>query len=425
MLKRTRIAVISDLHIGTEAVSLDLCPHELDEEKKVGLQTDFISVFKNYVKTDEFKKGGPIDLLCVTGDISNRASPIEFRRAHEVLMELASSLGIEHEQVYFVPGNHDVHWPVMKLEPKEFWDKFRYEPFLQENLIFKDRVDAAETGAFHTQPHFVAWNNDSRLIVGINSAAFDSPEPEHKKHHGLIPEATLIALEEYLASLTWSSSELRICLLHHHPILYSDPQPNIPDFSAATNAGKLFEILSKYQFDLVVHGHKHYPQLTHRAAVTNGHPVTVLGAGSLSAKLSSQWNGIAQNQFHVIDVEGRNVHTNGTFGFVATWNHVSGKWREGHSQLGLCATEGFGTLSTPHEIKSAITEKITAIFQDTNVQMCDWTLLSKQIPYLKHSKNSIVFEAMNEVAKDLGCDLYGDIDSKKAKWAIIRIKDGA
>lgn len=341
------------------------------------------------------------------------------------MIELAAALGLRDDQIYFVPGNHDVHWPVMNLKPKEFWNEFRYKPFLQDSLIFKTRMDAADIGAFDTYPHFVAWNDESKLVVGINSAAFDSPEPDHKKHHGLISEETLNGLEKYLKGLIWNPSDLRVCLLHHHPIIYSDPQSNIPDFSAATNAANLFEILSKYNFDLVIHGHKHYPQLTHHAAGTNGHPVTVLGAGSLSAKLSSQWNGIAQNQFHIVEIEGRNENTNGTFGFVATWNHVSGKWREGHSQLGLCATEGFGTLSTPHEIRLAIAEKFVQIMADPKIQMCTWELLVQKIPHLKHSKNSIVFDAMSKVADDVGGIVFGDVDSKKTKWAILRLKDGA
>ncbi|MRV75803.1 hypothetical protein GJ700_29230 [Duganella sp. FT92W] len=422
MLAKTRIAVISDLHIGDDPIALDLSPHDLPEEKKVGLPKSFLETFEKYVSSDSFKMAGSIDMLCITGDISHKANPNEFRHANDVVSKLAVALNIPEEQVYYVPGNHDVHWPVMQLQPQTFWQQYRYKPLLQPDLIFQRRHNEKKIGAFDTDPHFVVWHSEKRLIVGINSAAFDAPEPEHGKHHGIVHQETLDSLENYLNSISIASDELRICLLHHHPINYSDVNPNYPDFSLATNAGNLFELLSRNRFDLIIHGHRHIPQLLHRATTTNGHPITILGAGSLSAKLNSEWYGVAQNQFHVIEVAGRNDETSIAYGNVATWNFAGGVWKESHHQLGLCATEGFGSRSTPIELQQSIENQLTSYFSST--AFCRWNLLEEAIPALRYASTKVAYEALCKAAEAIGVEVVAGMDTKKQNWMIVKSSDG-
>jgi 3',5'-cyclic AMP phosphodiesterase CpdA len=418
MLNKIRIALISDLHIGREAVSVDLCPHQIDPSKEVGMEREFLRKLETFLASDEFKKDGPIDALCVTGDISDRADPIEFILADKILKQLADALNLSLDSIFFVPGNHDVHWPVMKLDPASFWANYRYEPLLQKDLLFRQRLTAAHDGAFHESPHYAIWKTSGCLIVGINSAAFDDPKPADGKHHGLINQDTLEKLENALVNIPYEPNQLRVCLLHHHPINYSDFQPEYADFSAATNAGNLFNLLSAHNFDLMMHGHKHVPQLNHWPAANNGHPMTILGAGSLSAQISTEWCGLAQNQFHVIEVVGRDPKNHAAFGNVATWNFVGRKWCEGESRFGLAAKEGFGTLSTAMELEQEIFKALKSVF-DSGASYCKWNRLEKEMPAIAYVNTKAAFAAINKIAKTNNYTFVGDANSKKLDWIIL------
>lgn len=419
MLPPRRIAVISDLHIGMKARALDLCPHPIPDEQKIGMTADFVSRFALHVQSPEFKRGGPIDDLFVTGDISNQADPIEFRRAHDVVCAAAQALGVPAERIFFVPGNHDVHWPVMKLSPIEFWRRFRYEPLLESGLLFRKRVEGAAMGSYHTEPHYLIWDTPQVLLLGLNTAAFDAAEPEHGKHNGLITQESLASLDAALHSMRLNQAQLRVCLLHHHPLQYSDPYPNYPDYSALTNAGNLFELFTRHRIDLVVHGHKHVPHLEHRHATTNGHPVTVLGAGSFSAKLETQWVGPTQNQFHVVNVHGRHPTTSAAVGFVETWNYdVDGFWRPSHSKTGLGATEAFGSLTTVAEIIAAVSPLVDSLLASQG--NCPWSDVVRRLPELVHVNTKRAFEAFDEIKRTKNLRRYGDLDSAERDWILLR-----
>src|ERR1035441_9457644 len=167
-----RIAIVSDMHIGSKARGLDLCPHVIPPEQKALYFPNYLADFLQFLSSGDFISKGPIDILCVTGDISHSASPSEFSRADEVLKKIAVALKVGLERVYFVPGNHDVHWPVAGLDPIEFWKKYRYEPLMQPGLVFHSQVKTSKVGAFDALPHFVVWSNSDHLVVGLNSAAY-------------------------------------------------------------------------------------------------------------------------------------------------------------------------------------------------------------------------------------------------------------
>jgi 3',5'-cyclic AMP phosphodiesterase CpdA len=416
VLARSRILVVSDLHVGRNARALDFCPHELSPEARITKTDKYLEIFCSHVKSSEFLKNGKIDYLFVPGDISDQGHPSEFRRADQVLRTLADALEIETTAIFFVPGNHDVSWPVMKVEPSDFWRQFRYEPLNQSDLIFHERITKA-VGSLHIDPHIAVWIDANIVVVAINTAAFDGPVPEHGKHNGLVKQESLDRLHEILSEIPYESGCLRACMVHHHPIAYSDMLPNIPDYSALVNAGNLMELLSKHRVDFVVHGHKHVPHITHHQAVTNGHPLTILGAGSFSAELGSAWTGNSTNQFHVIEVEGRKPSSHAVFGHVSTWSfQVSNKWGPGHTRTGLPETEAFGSLTSDAEIDSAIAESLDALIAAG--LHCSWEEIEKRQPALEHVRGSSAYRAFKAAAVRKGYVCYGDLDSPQRDWVM-------
>jgi predicted MPP superfamily phosphohydrolase len=60
---------------------------------------------------------GPPDWIFVTGDIAFKGAPEEYRKASAWLEQLAQKVGINHERILLVPGNHDVDRALVTGKP--------------------------------------------------------------------------------------------------------------------------------------------------------------------------------------------------------------------------------------------------------------------------------------------------------------------
>ena len=271
-----KIAVLSDFHIGRGARAKDLCPHS-DIEL---VDTDYKSVFLKFLRSEHLKA----DYLILPGDMCHEGQPDEVDLASQLIWDTANALGIPPKKIVFVPGNHDIDWTAISAYPCDrsgFRRGQRYAPLRNNEWIFAQIMNNG-SGQLLTPPHYIVWEFDNIVVVGYNSAWHD--EPGDAVHHGLVDQQALLELEKYLNGIDLSPSRLRLFTVHHHPLLYSDPIPNEPDFSAMTNAENLLDLLRAKEFDLLVHGHKHKPcfktQIIH-----SGFPLAILCSGSFSAKL--------------------------------------------------------------------------------------------------------------------------------------------
>ncbi len=414
-MSQKRIAIISDLHVGTGARALELCPHTPSRDDLVAKDQAFLQAFASLCESEAFKASGPIDALCVTGDISHEAHPLEFRRANEVLAFLMAQLGLQEHQVYAVPGNHDVNW----AQAAEGRGR-RYDAIQQNSATLVRRFGAASIGSLFQDPYFLGWDSDELLVVGLNTAAHDGPEPREGYHHGLVKQSTLDALDDYCRSLNRDDAQTRICLLHHHPLSYTDPRPDIADPSALVNAENLRELLSRHRFDLIVHGHKHWPRLS-TFMEGNQWPLNILGAGSFSASPDPQWTGEIGNQFHVVQLSGRDGvdgHSPGlAFGYVQTWVYqISGRWVASSNRIGLRATCGFGSVITPPVVEALCRRALSAA--EVRGGICDWDLLTSEAPTLKHVSPSQLHSTLSVLGPNLGFKFCGDVDSEQLHWVL-------
>lgn len=409
-----RIALISDLHVGRENRGLDMCPHILEPDEITGRNQDYVATFET--QAGDFLKNGPIDILCVTGDISNRAHADEFVFADRAIRRIAAVLSVSDDAIYFVPGNHDIHWPVMGLQPTSFWSTYRYAPLFQEGLTFQRRVLAGSTGAMDKAPYFVAWHDRKVIVIGINSAAFDGPESQ--LHGGLIRQETVDAIDLYLATLPRDPLQVRMCLLHHHPIQYSERVPDSVDPSIAVNSENLLRVLTNHSFDLVLHGHKHQPRLkTH--LISNGHPYVSLCAGSFSAVLHPLYFDGCSNLFHVVNIRGRDNSSQGIKGTVQSWTHVaSGKWEASNQHRGIPAIEAFGSMATPAQIKVDLMSAVSARMSIS--QICRWQDLLQFHPHLEYVRAEVVYDLLSKTCTELGFELAGDNNGYDRSWVVFR-----
>ncbi len=72
-----------------------------------------------------------IDVIFVTGDIAETGDEKEFKDGVTFLHTVAEFLNVQRSRVYFVPGNHDISWPLCK----EVTDAQAREHFDNEEMV--------------------------------------------------------------------------------------------------------------------------------------------------------------------------------------------------------------------------------------------------------------------------------------------------
>jgi 3',5'-cyclic AMP phosphodiesterase CpdA len=326
--------VISDLHVGEKAK-----PDELKPASGVwNTRTGFLNQFNELLTSSHLT----VDALVISGDITNVASPAEVSHANKLIEWVISRLHIGHTAVLAIPGNHDLHWGVCNIDDsgKGFWSQFRFAAFTHQQGALQGLMNRG--GKLFSSPHFLIKKTERLIFCGINSASIDYPST--RPHHGGVDNACLQALDKALSQLPLDPTQYRVCAVHHHPLNYSDLDPNYADFSALTNAENLLRILIKHNFDFLVHGHKHVPFFTIHTR-EGSRMLPILGAGSFSANLVEPlYQGRVVNQLHLIEFAGRDPTTNVAYGRVRTWAHITTSgWvpslKEHH---GISHLNGFG-----------------------------------------------------------------------------------
>lgn len=390
-----RIAVISDLHVGVSARARDLCPSDSNAP-----ETGYRQKFLAFIATARLSA----DYLVLPGDVSNHATPEEVSLASDVVIEIAAALGVAMDRVFFVPGNHDVDWSVMsgKGDPTGLRMGQRYDPINGRDWVFSEIISRSAESLLE-DPYFSVWEDEDVVAIGYNSSSHDGPTTS--VHHGLISNESLSLLDSKLDSLDLSPARLRLFLVHHHPVQYSDPIPNEPDFSAMTNAGNLLRLLARRRFDLVIHGHKHSPRFeTH--IIDSAFPLAILCAGSFAAILDTRWSGFVNNQFHLIEVNGRDGANETIYGIVSSWTYLCGRgWLASQPNNGIPHISPFGTYMLPGELRTAL-EPIVGSLLETK-SFVEWSEVLKGAPRLKHLKPERVVEVLDYLATRLSFRRHG------------------
>ena len=398
------LAVISDLHIGLAARAKDLCPEppaikKADRKKYQEKNEDsYRQQFFRFVEMNEITA----DYLILPGDITDQAKPQEVEIASEFILQSADALGVAHDKILFTPGNHDVDWSV--FDPYDNtgvrWGQ-RYEPIGHANFHFRRMVDQGYGNIF-SSPHFIIWEFEDLFAVGYNSASHDSPVPKNQAHHGLADPQHLVELQQYLRdNIPPDNRKVRLFLVHHHMIDFSAPLPNIPDFSLMTNAEALLNLLHEFDFDLVIHGHKHHPRFdTHSTHIYPHLPI--LCSGSFSVEIDTQWAGTVDNQFHLVTVNGREGNGNRISGRITSWtnNHCSGWIPSEKNTSGIHHVIPFGSYVMPDELDARLRPFVEERLNRQGFIL--WKQVARKFPELEHLPIDSAIAAFDRIGQRLG-----------------------
>lgn len=387
------IAVLSDLHVG-DARCKDLYPPGYSPGKEV-VDERYIDQFTDFVR----QEGIRADYLIVPGDVSNGGRVEQVELADHSVISCADALLVNLGKVLFVPGNHDVEWAAFRdNDPTGHYASMRYTALRDRNTVFKRSMDAA-AGEFLDDPHFGIWDFDDLFAVGYNSAWHDRPDGDDP-NHGYISESQVQAIAAAIDDAAPGPDAVRLFLVHHHPIQHSDPT-GLRDFSQMQNANRLLAVLSERRFDLIVHGHRHQPNLEAAYSRGGGDPLAILCSGSFSAKMFPTYGGQINNQFHLIEVSERSAETGRVRGEVRSWAFAHGTgWRPSAPHDGTRHIQPFGEYILPEALEEIVKKCVMEMVEASGVAR--WTGIVGKYPDLKHVPRDRQMLVLGRVGARLG-----------------------
>jgi UDP-2,3-diacylglucosamine pyrophosphatase LpxH len=382
--------------------SEDLCPEppatSRKELAKYKLKTEdaYRQKFVEFIRRERISA----DYLVLPGDLTNKSRPPEVKIASEFILQAADALNVAHDRIVFAPGNHDVDWSKYDLTDTTgiYWQE-RYNTIGHGDFHFRQLVNHGH-GDIFSSPHFIAWNFNNLLAISYNSASHDSPVPEDAAHHGFADPDHINAIREYLDRIGPANDQLRLFLVHHHMLDFSSPIPKTPDFSLMTNAENLLTLLHEYNFDLIIHGHKHHPRFDAHCTQTYPH-LPILCSGSFSVEIDTQWAGTIDNQFHLVTVTGRDGRENRITGTVTSWsnNRARGWIPSEQSSSGIHHIIPFGSYVMPQELDARLEPFITQWL--TQHDHVTWKIISEHFPDLEHLPLDSAIAAFERIGQRL------------------------
>lgn len=281
-----RILHLSDLHIGA-----DVDPVQLLQPLAADLrdQVDGLGIDK-------------LDILVVSGDITNRATSAEFEKAREFVSKIIEGFGLTAEGCVLVPGNHDLDWneEVYDIKRRREVDAARLAvgTYRQQGDLFEIRNDAlypnrfknfsefffhplvqrAYPLAFEQQGCAYLYPELGLQFLALNSAwEIDEHFRERSSIHKGALSRGLTAIEEQVqvarkAGGLGAAAPMRFAVWHH---------PVTGNEKMADDA--FMDRLRQSDFRLCLHGHVHESRTGLLGYMHPTRQLHVAGAGSFGA----------------------------------------------------------------------------------------------------------------------------------------------
>ena len=199
-------------------------------------------------------------IVCVTGDLATQATYDELHEAEQFLRTLADTKvngkPLTLDAIFVVPGNHDVAY-----------DKETIEQRLQEWVAFYNRLYSPKKSFVACGDHhydLVILHDRTKTagayVLTINSVLYVQKDTA-EQDRGNVDDKQLKRIETMLKGIPRKdlTNSVRVAMLDHHPILIPALAEADRSYDAIVNSGPLLELLRRYGFHVVLHGHKHNP----------------------------------------------------------------------------------------------------------------------------------------------------------------------
>jgi 3',5'-cyclic AMP phosphodiesterase CpdA len=202
-----------------------------------------------------------VGLVIVTGDLTFKGDPKEFKEAADALRQLLMRLKLDKNNLVVIPGNHDIVWAKGKERYKE-----------NARVVVAPEVARENYVAFHTElfgyppNEYLSMGRRFSLPCGItlevcavNSSALATGK-NFLAGMGYVQEEAMIGVSKELGWAETRSLALRLLAVHHHLALTENLEPAgefYRGFGIAANAPLVMRLAAKHGVHLALHGHKH------------------------------------------------------------------------------------------------------------------------------------------------------------------------
>jgi 3',5'-cyclic AMP phosphodiesterase CpdA len=282
------------------------------------------------------------DVVIASGDFSFNGEESSFEQAREFLLKLIAKVEVPRDRLFVVPGNHDFNRFTLLYAPvraRRSFEKHLGEFCRLDDWVFLEDLNLTlyllDSNRFSPLERLLALP-----VKGLSQALAG----------GKLGKAALSTLRQRFAELSKTNerandvaaiydarrrlNSFKVAVLHHHPL----PIPVVGEdlLSVVLDSGDFLELASRCGFDLVLHGHQHFPfnadvkywRKTRQSAQPDA--VLVSAAGALGRKES---DGLRANHFSLIEFDASDPASVGlTF---HSYSHNYGEWGEFIQPQGL------------------------------------------------------------------------------------------
>jgi len=277
-----RLLHVSDLHLKDASASQDLVTDSLLRQVQKLAATN------------------PFDALFISGDLVYSGGESQFVAAKAYVDRLIQVAQCPSDNVFIVPGNHDVSRNVIEEGEKDWWYNFDTEKKVTQTLasstarpkllakLANYQTCAAQVmpgvtvGQFGQYLHRIvlsrAGEECTLRIAGLNSALFAGYDGDDAKHL-----AIGLAQVDACDCRNGSQQELVVCMFHHPFDCYHE-----------CDAPTLHVI--KMMSDIILTGHMHKP---HNEIVVAGNTTPYVSVSAGASFLTRE----SQNSFNIIELD--------------------------------------------------------------------------------------------------------------------------
>lgn len=243
----------------------------------------------------------PVAGLVITGDLTWRAEPEEFRLASDAIRRISSwaALDSNHLRVAVAPGNHDVRFSETPEDDRAPVTLAPTEAKAAFSQFYKDTFFRTPNEYLSSGRRFLMGRSVPVEIAVLNSSMLDQVPQRNVdadqpivrfQGQGFVGDAQL---EDAAKQMKWAEPRpgrvVRIAALHHHlvPVSYSEPAKLGGNYSVTLDSGRLMDWIVRHRVDVVLHGHQHEPFLARLSRpilegpeVVGWHRFYIVGMGS-------------------------------------------------------------------------------------------------------------------------------------------------
>jgi len=251
---------------------------------------------------------GKLDVLIVSGDfVWDGKKNEDFHRAREVIEAILEKTGLGRDRLVMVPGNHDIEWGAGELAraTHEHVSRENYDAFSE--LLRQRRPDQKADLVV------IPSRSGSRKlrILELNSTTVEgkaAPGIGYVSSAALDRAGELLQGDDRLNRTEQIKQVITWIVVHHHVFPATSAMQEDAgrkNISVMANADELLYFASRWNVDLILHGHEHQPSVTVACRWPVNRPdelvspVTVIGVGSIGVH-SNYLSPFRRNHYYIL-----------------------------------------------------------------------------------------------------------------------------